>query len=316
MKVVVTGGTGFIGRPLVSSFVAQGADVTVLTRSGTQRLPEGAHGVVWMPGDVANKRNRSSNEPDVTWYKALDGADAVVHLAGEPIAAKRWTAAQKTLIRDSRVLSTRALVEALGHTERKPRVLISCSAIGYYGPRGDEEVTEADAPGNDFLSGVCVAWEQEARRAEELGIRVVLLRNGLVLEKDGGALPKMLLPFRWFVGGPTGSGRQWMSWIHRKDLIGLIYYLIKHAGARGPVNAVAPNPVTNLSFSRSIGRVMGRPSLVPVPGPFLRLALGEMAEALLLTGQRVLPVRALESGFSYQYPDLEPALQSILGYST
>lgn len=301
MKVVVTGGTGFIGRALVALLLAKDAEVAVLSRSVAGRVPAGAQGVVW------------GGEADTGWRKVLEGADAVVHLAGESIAARRWSPEQKKRIRDSRVLGTRALVDALAQCRHRPRVLVSSSAVGYYGPRGDEEVDEADGPGRDFLSGVCVAWEQEAARAEKLGIRVVFLRNGLVLEKDGGALPRMLLPFRFFVGGPVGSGRQWMSWIHREDVVRLIHFVMERDEVEGPVNAVVPNPVTNRRFSRILGRVMGRPALFPVPAPVLRLAFGEMAEALLLTGQRVIPVRALEAGFRFQYPELEPALRAVLG---
>ncbi len=325
MKVVVTGGTGFIGRPLVASFLDKGAEVTVLTRSGAGRLPAEVKAATWpagttKPGEVLQRSPSGGGfagggppeRAESRWWEALDGADAVVHLAGESIAARRWTREQKARIRESRIQGTRVLVDALARVERKPRVLISGSAVGFYGPRGDEELTEADAPGQDFLSEVCTAWEREARQAELLGMRVVLLRTGTVLERDGGALPRMLLPFRWFAGGPFGSGRQWMSWIHRDDLVGLIHFLIENEEARGPVNAVAPNPVTNLVFARTLGRVMRRPSRLAVPGPLLRLALGEMAEALLLSGQRVLPAAALALGFRFRYPELEPALRAIL----
>ncbi len=301
MKVIVTGGTGFIGRALVASLLSKGAEVAVLTRGDTRRVPAGAEGVVW------------GGEADAGWRKVFEGADAVVHLAGESIAARRWSPEQKKRIRDSRVLVTRTLVDAMAHCRQKPRVLVSSSAVGYYGPRGDEAVDEADEPGGDFLSEVCVAWEQEAARAAELGVRVVFLRNGLVLEKDGGALPRMLLPFRFFVGGPVGTGRQWMSWIHREDVVRLIHFLIEQETVEGPVNAVAPNPVTNREFSRIVGRVMGRPALFPVPAFALRLVFGEMAEALLLTGQRVVPTRAREAGFRFKYPELEPALKAVLG---
>ncbi|MGC7847530.1 TIGR01777 family oxidoreductase [Desulforudis sp. 1088] len=315
MKVVVTGGTGFIGRPLVASFLDRGDEVTVLTRSKTGRLPAGVKAVTWPAGGPAASGEEGGippGEAESRWWEALDGADAVVHLAGESIAARRWTPEQKERIRESRVQGTRVLVETLARVKRRPGVLVSGSAVGYYGPRGDEELTEADAPGQDFLSEVCTAWEREARQAEILGMRVVLLRTGMVLERDGGALPRMLLPFRWFAGGPFGSGRQWMSWIHRDDLVSLIRFLIANKEARGPVNAVAPNPVTNLAFARTLGRMMRRPSRLAVPRALLRLALGEMAEALLLSGQRAVPARALELGFSFKYAELETALQAIL----
>ncbi len=309
MKVVITGGTGFIGRALTASLLKDGHEVVILTRSSSPRVPSGARAATWPAGG-------SSVEMAPGWEGALDGAldgaKAVVNLAGESIAAGRWTPEQKERIRRSRVEGTRALVEALSRAGRKPDVLISGSAVGYYGPRGDEDLTEAGGPGRDFLSQVCQAWEAEARRAEDLGMRVVLIRTGLVLGRQGGALPKMLLPFRFFAGGPVGSGRQWISWIHLDDLVGLIRFAIDNEQARGPVNGTAPNPATNRAFSEMIGKVMGRPSWLPVPGIVLRLALGEMAEALLLNGQRALPARALELGYRFRYPDLEPALRQVL----
>ncbi|RJX19366.1 MAG: TIGR01777 family protein [Desulforudis sp.] len=306
MRVIVTGATGFIGRPLVTSFLADGDEVTILTRGRPSRTPDPVRTVVWPTGAGGPE------EVDAAWWESLDGADAVVHLAGEPIAARRWTPEQKECIHQSRVQGTRTLVEGLARVKQRPRILVSSSAVGYYGPRGDEEVTEDELPGGDFLSQVCVAWEQEARRAESLGVRVVLLRTGIVLERDGGALPRMLTPFRSFVGGPIGSGRQWMSWVHRDDLVGLIRFAIGNKAVRGPLNAVAPNPKTNRDFSRTLGRVMGRPAWAPVPGPLLRLVLGEMAEALLLTGQRVVPAKAMELGFRFQHPELKASLRAIL----
>jgi uncharacterized protein (TIGR01777 family) len=196
---------------------------------------------------------------------------------------------------------------------RRPAVLVSGSAVGYYGDGGDRELTEEAGPGSDFLARVCVAWEGEARRAEALGLRVVLLRTGMVLAQDGGALPRMLLPFRLFLGGPLGSGAQWMSWIHRDDLVGLIRFLLEMPDARGPFNGVAPRPVTNREFSRVAGRVLGRPSWLPAPPALLRLALGEMADALLLAGQRAVPARALALGYRFRYAELEPALRAVLG---
>ncbi len=324
MKVVVTGGTGFIGRYLTESMLSLGHTVIVLTRSHNPRLPGGAISAFWTGGECRSAAGhippgRSTEAADSSpegvpgWWNVLDGADAVVNLAGEPIAARRWNTSQKERILQSRVLSTRTLIDALSRVKQKPRVLVSGSAVGYYGPRCDEEVTESDGPGRDFLSSVCMAWEENALLADKLGIRVVLLRTGLVLGADGGALPRLLLPFRFFAGGPLGSGKQWMPWIHIEDMVGIINFLINQDNARGPVNATGPIPVTNYHFSRIIGRVIGRPSWLPVPGTLLRLVLGEMAGPLLLCGQRVVPVRALELGYRFRHSELEPALRSILG---
>lgn len=315
MKIVIAGGTGFIGQALTRALLDGGHEVAVFTRTGASRLPPGVKAVRW-PADnwpedgSAGAGGLSSQAP---WMESLMGAEAVVNLAGESIAAKRWTPEQKQRIRDSRVKSTRTLADALERLSHPPRILVSGSAVGYYGPGGDEELDETAPPGNDFLSRVCREWECEAKRAEALGGRVVLLRTGLVLGPNGGALPKMLLPFRLFAGGPVGSGRQWMPWIHLDDLISLIRCVLENDQARGPVNGTAPAPVTNREFSRTLGQVLRRPSWLPAPAFALRLILGEMAEALLLSGQRAVPKKALELGFGFQYPELEPALRNILG---
>ncbi len=326
MKVAITGGTGFIGSELAKSLLDEGHDVVILTRQQARQARRAhpfldkAAWVSW-PGDTPNDqedklRNIQTYEiqpaGEDNWLAALDGADAVVHLAGASIAEGRWNRTRKAAIRNSRILGTRNLVQGIYRLKRPPRVLISGSAIGFYGPRGDQEVTETDGPGQGFLAQVCQAWEQEARAAEQVGVRVILLRTGLVLEGQQGALPRMLLPFRLLMGGPLGSGQQWMSWIHLRDQIGLIRFLLEHPEASGPYNATAPQPVTNRQFSRFIGRLLHRPSLFPAPAPMLRLFLGEMAEELLLTGQRAIPKRALEQGYSFQYADLESALTDIL----
>ena len=241
----------------------------------------------------------------------LEGLDAVVHLAGEPVADKRWSEAQKREIRESRMMGTRALVEALGELDTKPRVLVSGSAIGYYGDRGDELLDEGSAPGDDFLANVCKDWEAEGQRAEALGMRVVRVRTGIVLAREGGALPKLALPFRLFAGGPLGSGRQWMSWIHLDDEVGLIRHALKNEGVRGAVNLVSPNPVPNAAMAREIGRALGRPSLVPTPRFALKLALGERVE-VLVASQRVVPRAAQETGYQFRYPELAPALRDLL----
>ena len=298
MRVVMTGATGFIGLPLRNRLLAEGYSVVVLSRSPAP-AQSGANlkWITWEPG----KPNG--------WEEALDGADGVINLAGEPIPAKRWTAAQKEKIRASRVETTRALVGAIGKATQKPKVLLNASAIGYYGPREDETVVEETEPGKDFVSRVCIEWESEAKKAEAYGVRVVGLRTGIVLGQGGGALAKMLLPFKLFIGGPLGTGRQWFSWIQLDDEIGLILHLLNHDGASGPVNFTAPNPVTMKEFCRSLGKVLGRPSWAPVPSFMLRLLLGEMAD-VVLTGQRVLPQKALKLGYTFKYPDLADALRA------
>ncbi len=238
--------------------------------------------------------------------------DAIVNLAGESIASGRWTAARKAAIRSSRVEATRALVDAAAAASPRPKVLVNASAIGYYGAHGDEPLDETAAPGADFLARVCVEWEAEARRAEALGLRVVLLRLGVVLAPDGGALSAMLLPFRAGLGGAIGGGRQWMSWVHRDDVVGLLREAVGNAEYAGPVNATSPNPVTNRDFTRALGRALHRPTVLPVPGIGLRLLLGEMA-TMLLTGQRVLPKAAERLGYAWQQPELPAALERCVG---
>jgi uncharacterized protein (TIGR01777 family) len=241
----------------------------------------------------------------------LDGADGVINLAGEPIAAKRWTDRQKHKIRVSRIETTSSLVTAIAKAKHKPTFLINASAVGYYGPRGDEIISEEAEPGEDFLSSVCRDWEEEAKKAQALGLRVMLLRTGIVLGQGGGALAKMALPFKYFLGGPLGSGTQWMSWIHMEDQVGLVLHLIDHPQAQGPYNATTPNPVTMKAFCQILGKVMGRPSWAPVPAFALRLMVGEMAE-MLLTGQRVIPAAAQKLGYPFRYPSLPQALQACM----
>jgi len=245
------------------------------------------------------------------WEKSLEGADAVINLAGAPIADARWTDSRKRLITDSRVHATRCLVDAISRRSAKPGVLISGSGIGYYGPSDDRTLTEAAPQGKGFLADLCVAWEEEARRAAEFGTRVVLLRSGMVLERDGGALPKMLLPFRLYVGGPIMPGTHWVSWIHRRDHLGLIEWALTTPTVSGPINAVAPEPEKMQAFCAILGRVLRRPSWIPVPETVLSLALGELG-TVMTTGQRVSPQKALADGYVFQYPALELALQAIL----
>lgn len=317
MHVVITGGTGFIGSRLAASLLADGHSVVILTRQSPEQAKArhpNLSGVTWLswPGDA--RPNRHTDHPDhlrAPWTNALDGADAVVHLAGSSIAAGRWNQKQKAAIRQSRIESTRRLVRALQHLSRPPRLLICASAVGYYGSRGDDVLTEQSEPGNDFLASVCREWEAEAEAAASLGTRVVRLRTGLVLDAKAGALPRMLLPYRLLVGGPLGDGRQWMAWIHIRDHVRLIRFLLEHPAASGPVNGTAPEPVTNRQFSRILARKLRRPSWVAAPAPFLRLALGEMADALLLSSQRAIPQQAVNWGFSFQFPRLDEALTDL-----
>ncbi|HKT34878.1 MAG TPA: TIGR01777 family oxidoreductase [Nitrospira sp.] len=302
MQIVVTGATGFIGRALCISLSRKGHRVTVLTRKGRAASPQVGTSVT-----TVEWNGRDSG----AWEKSLEGADAVINLAGAPIADARWTAARKRLITDSRVQFTRRLVEAMSNRSAKPRVLISASGIGYYGPSDDRVLTEAASHGEGFLADLSLAWEEEARRATEFGTRVVLLRTGMVLEEDGGALPKMLFPFRLYLGGPIMPGTQWVSWIHRHDHIGLIEWALRTPSVSGPLNAVAPEPERMRAFCVTVGRVLQRPCWLPVPQTVLSLALGELG-TVMTTGQRVSPQKALAGGYVFQYGALEPALQAIL----
>jgi uncharacterized protein (TIGR01777 family) len=310
MRVTVTGATGLIGRALVPALQARGAEVTVLTRepSRARAALEAAvdtplEAVAWEPLSEAAPR------------EALAGRDAVLHLAGEPVA-QRWSGKAKRAIRDSRVVGTRNLLDGLraageAEADGRPRTLVSSSAIGYYGPHGEEPLDEETPPGKDFLARVCVAWEQEASRASELGLRVVHLRTGVVLDAGGGALAKMLPPFRLGLGGPVAGGAQYISWIHVEDLVGMMLAALEQDSWSGPVNGTAPEPVTNRVFSKALGRVLGRPALLPVPGLALRLLYGEMAE-IVTTGARAVPAKALVLGYEFRQPGLEEALRSAL----
>ena len=302
MHIVVTGGTGFVGRALCKSLFQEGHRVTILTRNAR----EASH----LLGAIVTAVEWNGRERGV-WEDCLEDVDAVVNLAGASIAEARWTDKRKRLLIDSRVLTTRLLVEAMSRRSLPPQTLISASGIGYYGASDDRVLDEDAAPGRGFLADLCLAWEAEARRAAEFGTRVVSLRTGMVLEKDGGALPKMLLPFRIFAGGPVLPGTQWVSWIHRRDHIGLIQWALTTPGVSGPLNAVAPAAVTMHMFCEVLGRVLHRPSWLPVPGWVLQAALGEMA-TLLTTGQRVTSMKTLSGGYAFHYPTLEPALRAIV----
>ncbi len=310
MKIVIAGGTGFLGGPLAEVYAEEGHDVRVLTRG----LPPGE--TRHDPGTGVPGVNRVGWKPDGQsgpWAAAIDGADAVINLAGTGIADKRWTPQRKAEIRDSRIVPTRSLVAATSSVGTPPPVFISISGVNYYGASGDEAKTEAAPPGDDFLARLCIDWEAEARRAESASTRVIPLRSGVVIERTGGALARMITPFRFFAGGPIGSGRQYMSWIHRIDWVEMVRWIVETPAAAGPLNATAPVPVTNREFARALGRALHRPSLLPAPGFALKLALGEMAEPLLLTGARVVPARAQALGFHFRYPEIDLAFRGIFG---
>jgi uncharacterized protein (TIGR01777 family) len=300
MKMVVAGGTGFLGRTLANRLVAEGHEVVVLTR-GSARAGGVARArlVTWTPDGEAG-----------SWAVEIDGADAVINLAGESIAGRRWSAVQKQRILDSRLRATRSLVEGIGRASVPPPVLVSASAVGYYGPHADEIVTEATPAGSDFLAGVCVKWEAEASQVGA-STRLVCLRTGLVLDKTSGALSQMLLPFKFGVGGPVGSGRQYWPWIHYDDWLALVIWIIETPSASGPLNAAAPVPVPNADFARAVGRALSRPAFLPTPAFALRLLLGEMADALILSGQRALPAKAERLGFVFRYPRIDDAMRAI-----
>lgn len=298
MNVLITGSSGLVGAALTPFLTTGGHEVTPLVRSAPGA---GERAISWDPdaGRVS--------------AAAIEGFDAVVHLAGESIATGRWTVAKKARIRDSRVKGTRLLCETLAGLKRPPKVLVSASAIGYYGSRGEEVLTESSESGSGFLAEVCREWEAATAPALDHGIRVVNLRFGVILSPRGGALAKMLLPFKMGAGGRIGSGRQYVSWIALDDVIGAVHQALIVEALRGPVNVVAPRPVTNTEFTKTLGRVLGRPTLLPMPAFAARLAFGEMGDALLLSSQRVEPVRLRETKYAFQYPELEGALRHLLG---
>jgi uncharacterized protein (TIGR01777 family) len=297
MRVLISGGSGLVGGALTGALRAEGHTVCHLVRPGGKAAP----------GDV--QWNPLSALVDLP---AMEGFDAVVNLNGASIAGGRWTPKRKAILRGSRVDSTRVLVDALSHLRQPPRVFVCASATGYYGNRGDEVLTETSGYGNDFLAIVCRAWEGEAARAASSGIRTVIARFGIVLSAEGGALPAMLTPFKFGAGGRLGSGKQWMSWIALEDVVRVLRTAINDAGWNGPVNVVSPEPVRNSDFTRVLASVLHRPAIFPAPAFALRLALGEMADALLLSSQRVLPECLKQYGFAFRYENLEAALHAVI----
>lgn len=301
MRVVVSGATGFVGRKLVKALIERGDDVLVLSRRpelALRRLGEQIRAIKWTP------------EYDPAWGEEIEGYDAVVNLAGEPIMGHRWTEAQKEKILKSRTESAAGIIKAIRRANHRPATLISASAIGYYGPHGDEELDEDTPPGEDFLARVCRAWEEEVEDDDTESVRTVRIRIGLVLGPGGGALEQIAKPFWLCMGGRLGAGRQWMSWIHIKDLVGIILWALDDPRVEGPLNGTAPQPVTNQEFARTLGRTINRPAVFPTPAFVVRLALGEAAE-IVLQGQRVLPVRVQKLGYSFGFTTLADALRDI-----
>ena len=295
MKIFLTGGTGFVGKTLAPALVRSGHEVSILTRAAK----EGSSGISWIEGDPTQKGK---------WQDAVKEHEAVINLAGASIFT-RWTEEAKQKIRDSRILTTRHLVEAL--EGGKGKAFLSTSAVGYYGFHGDEILSEEASPGGDFLALLAKDWEAEAKEAEKKGCRVVITRFGIVLGEKGGALGQMIPLFNKYLGGPLGSGKQWFSWIHIEDLVRACLFLLEHPEISGPVNFTAPNPVRNKELSQWLGRILGRPAFLPAPGFMLRLVLGEFG-SILLEGQKVIPQKLLEAGFQFQYPEIAPALRQVV----
>ena len=295
MRILITGASGLIGSALRKSFTGKGFEMLLASRS------------------------EPKNETEIQWdadtgfggedLPRLEGLDAVIHLAGENISAFRWTDEKKKAIRNSRVYGTRTMIETFAQLKKKPNVFVSASAIGFYGDRGDDEMTETSSAGDTFLSEVSKEWESESRRAEDMAIRTVLLRNGIVLSKEGGALATMMTPFKMGVGGVVGSGKQWMSWISIDDVVAIVNFALENENLRGAINVSSPNPVTNEEFTKTLGEVLYRPTFLPLPEFAVNLVFGEMGDALLIDSTKVLPKRLLDAGYKFKYPDLKPALE-------
>jgi uncharacterized protein len=326
-RVIVTGATGLIGKAVCKDLKANGYQVVVFSRDPQKArgaVPGAADYLAWQPAESGS------------WASTIDGAYGVIHLAGASLFGKRWTAEYKRDIIASREIGTRGLVSAMAQAQNKPQVFISSSAVGYYGPSGDQKLDESAPPGNDFLAQVCQVWEREAKKAEDLGIRTVMVRTGVVigvgegrlpfpidlrgaslarpgiiLKTEEGAFPLLMMPFRFFVGGPILPGTQWFAWVHLDDLVGLMMLALENEQARGPINGTAPEPQTNRDFAKTLGRVMGRPAWLPVPGFAMKLLLGEMAD-MITTGQRVIPKRAQDLGYQFKYPTSAQAIRQIL----
>ena len=301
MRVLITGGAGFIGRELAVSLAGDGHTAVLLSRSSAQ--------VTGLPAGVCAERWDGRTAEG--WSSLADGADAIVNLAGENIGVGRWTTERKERIRQSRLNAGRAVVETVTRVTRKPRVVVQASAVGYYGPHGPEQIPEETPAGQDFLAQVCREWEASTVPVEAMGVRRAVIRTGVALSKRGGALPRMMLPFRFFVGGRLGNGRQWVPWIHMRDEVRAIRFLIENESSSGAFNLTAPHPVTNAEFAHTLGRELGRPSFMPAPAFALRTLFGEMA-TILLDGQRAVSQRLVQVGFDFEFPELGPALRDLL----
>lgn len=298
MKILISGASGLVGTHLIPTLEAKGHEIFKLVR----KTPKSSDEIQW-------DAEKGFGE---TEQAKLENFDAVVHLAGDNVASENWSDEKKRRIKDSRVVGTRVLVDALRKTRNPPKIFVSASAVGFYGDRQDEILTEDSRPGSGFLTDVCTAWEDEIKKAEEFAQRVVFLRIGVVLAKDGGALEKMVTPFKFGVGGAVGSGKQWMSWIALDDLIKIIHFALENENLSGAVNAVAPNPATNEEFTKTLGKVLHRPTVFSVPEFAIKLLFGEMGETLLLKGARVLPKKLEASGFKFEFTNLEEAMKSVL----
>ncbi|MDT8325242.1 MAG: TIGR01777 family oxidoreductase [Bacteroidota bacterium] len=301
-RIVMTGATGLIGSRVVRELQRRGDQVTALTRNpkrAKEKLPDGVEALRWL------------SEDDDDWTEAIDGADAIIHLAGESIAEERWTEEYKQRIYDSRIDTAGKLLAAIEAASSRPSVLISASAVGYYGNTGDTEVDESAGPGKDFLAELCTDWEKSVEKARDLDVRVVTTRFGLVLARDGGVLDKLLTPFKMFAGGPVGNGEQWFPWVHIDDVVGLLLHALDHDDLSGPLNAVSPGVLRNRAFAEALGEALNRPARFSVPAFVIKLAMGELGETLL-GGQRARPTRSLESGYTFKYPEIGPALEDLL----
>jgi uncharacterized protein (TIGR01777 family) len=298
MKLLITGASGLIGTALQSSFSEKGYEMVLAGRKPSHDA-----------GHITWDAEKGFDTEDL---KKLEGLDAIIHLAGEPVGDWRWTDDKKKRIRDSRVNGTRTIIDAISKLKTKPKALISMSGVGYYGDRGDDPLTERGGVGDTFLAEVCRDWEAEARKAENYGVRVVLARNGVVLSKDGGALATMMTPFSLGLGGVVGSGKQWLSWLSLDDMVGAVNFVLENEDIEGAVNVVSPNPVTNEEFTKTLGEVIHRPTFLPLPRFAVNLMMGEMGDALLIDSARAVPKKLEDAGYEFIYPDLKPALENAV----